>query len=116
MASADDFLVVVVTSSRVQDERLRLARKWLVSVPHVVYSDRPLEAAPNRSKLRVRVLSSGEDDDKTRGKDWHGHTAGDSRAALALHEANASFFGTFKWLVPCDDDSMLFVDALRMRP
>ena len=107
----EDFLVVIFTHTRAH-RRISIAAPWLATVPHVIFTESPF--LQNGSHLCFHTLPEGQDDPSTRGFEWLGHTNGDGRQALAVHAANASFWGAFRWMVLCDDDSMLFMERLRM--
>lgn len=109
MVSVQDFLFVVVSLSNVFHERKHVFMQWLPSVPHVVYTDKPV----NDTGLNVRVFQYREDNMTDRNINWMGHTIVDRLVPLAIYEANLTFYGTFKWLFMVDDDTIFFPKVLQ---
>lgn len=108
-------LVCMLTYGR-NHGRLVDSAGWLSDTYHIIYTDTPLGATGHSwvkktLKLNVKVQQGGLQG--LRFHDWVGQNAGDMRAVNALADANASYAGTFRWLVLVDDDTMLFMKKLQ---
>jgi hypothetical protein len=93
-------VLVVMCTYRGNHEALVIASKWLRNLPHIIYSDAPLNATGHGSLgLNVEVgpdmLHLGEP-----GRDFLFHRPSDMRQAAVVEWANTTYAGTFRWIAP----------------